>query len=127
MDEDVGQGGVRPGAVKQGVQAPLYGQHETGGSQIPPRTFLGVSRAALEAIFSIGELDTLVSLVEMTLEEATVTFADWLESNPEEKEGLETLDAKLREFERVLAQPGAEPVGRRFKTLVTLQLVSREE
>lgn len=66
----------------------------------------------------------MISLVEMTLEEAEVSFVDWLDSNPDELATLEALDVKLRTLER-----GVPPqVGPRTKTsLATLQLLGTDE
>lgn len=67
---------------------------------------------------TMNEISIMVSLVEMTTEEATVTFADWLDSNPDNQADLESLEAKLRAHEAdMLAE-----VRRRRGRQATLQL-----
>lgn len=84
---------------------------------------LDIRRRVLLELFTKRELDTLISLVEMTIDQSGASFGDWLYSNPDEEATLESVDSKLRRLEELIRQQ----CDRRLNTMVTLQLRLSEE
>jgi len=51
------------------------------------------------AVLTQAQLDILISLLEMVRDQATVTFEDWCDANPENEGEVEELERVLRSID----------------------------